>query len=92
MRINRRERRPPKRNQVSDKFYHSTAWRKKRVQILKRDDHTCQQCIRDKGYGTPARTVDHIRPIKQGGDPLADNNLEAICDHCHAVKSAKEKR
>jgi len=60
--------------------------------ILDRDDHVCQECIRKDGFGKHARTVDHIIPIKQGGNPLDDANLEAICDHHHAVKSAKERK
>lgn len=79
------------RNQVSDKFYHSSQWRKKRKTILERDNHLCQTCL-SAGRVTQGNTVDHVKPIKQGGEPLADYNLKTICESCHARKSAREKR
>ena len=40
---------------------------------------------------TPAQMVDHIVPINKGGAPLDLNNLQSLCNACHAAKSAKDK-
>lgn len=67
---------------------YGTSWDKLRLTILARDGHLCQPC-RTAGRYTPARTVDHIIPRSKGGtdDP---ENLRAICDACHAEKTAAE--
>lgn len=62
-------------------------WDRIRTRILRRDGHRCQldRC------GQPARQVDHITPAHLGGTDH-DTNLRAICDPCHALKSAREGR
>ena len=35
--------------------------------------------------------VDHIKPINKGGSKLDIDNLQSLCNRCHALKSAKEK-
>jgi 5-methylcytosine-specific restriction protein A len=44
-----------------------------------------------KGVLVPAQMVDHIVPINKGGAPLDLNNLQSLCNHCHAVKTARDK-
>ena len=39
-----------------------------------------------------AKQVDHIIPLQAGGDAFAMDNLQSLCVHCHAVKSARERR
>lgn len=53
-----------------------------------RDAHLCQRCLA-KGRPTPATQVDHIIPKAKGGtdDP---ENLQAICDECHAEKTSED--
>ena len=34
--------------------------------------------------------VDHIQPIKQGGQALDMDNLQSLCWSCHSAKSIKE--
>jgi len=64
-------------------FYHTTAWRKKRRAILKRDHYACQRCRRQGRY-TPATTVHHKRHLKDAPElALTDGNLESLCAACH---------
>jgi 5-methylcytosine-specific restriction endonuclease McrA len=58
----------------------TTRWRKIRVAILRRDNHTCYYC------GIPtATTVDHLTPVEQGGDDNF-NNLVSACANCNYSK------
>ena len=34
--------------------------------------------------------VDHIVPLKAGGDRLDEDNLQALCNKCHGAKTAVE--
>jgi 5-methylcytosine-specific restriction endonuclease McrA len=36
--------------------------------------------------------VDHIKPIKNGGDLMAMDNLQSLCVSCHNRKKAKEMK
>lgn len=67
-------------------FYHSREWRAVRLQVLERDSYLCQQCKR-AGRITPAKTVDHIEPLRANWSRRLDpNNLETICRQCHNAK------
>jgi 5-methylcytosine-specific restriction endonuclease McrA len=39
-----------------------------------------------------ASIVDHIIPIKKGGDLMVTGNLQSLCVSCHNRKKAKEMR
>lgn len=63
-------------------------WKMVRKQALERDKYLCQLCLA-KGVLTPATAVDHIINKANGGtDDL--ENLQAICDPCHEIKTASE--
>jgi 5-methylcytosine-specific restriction protein A len=65
-------------------------WDRLRAQVLARDSHLCQQCLRE-GILTSARTVDHkVNKAERGTDD--PSNLEAICDEHHKVKTQSESR
>ena len=64
------------------------AWVKTREQILKRDSHLCQPC-RQAGRLTVGNAVDHKVPKAEGGTDDHDN-LQTICDDCHAAKTSIE--
>jgi len=68
--------------------YHSTAWRKLRLSILQQAP-LCVHC-EQLGTITLAQMVDHVEPVRLGGDFWDANNLQPLCNSCHAVKSAKE--
>ena len=70
-------------------FYQSRKWRTLRALKLQKDP-LCEECMR-KGMLIPAQMVDHIIPINKDGAPLDLNNLQSLCNHCHAVKTARDK-
>jgi Restriction endonuclease len=65
-------------------LYKSKQWKKKRIDILKRDHYECQRCKKNKHILTYANTVHHIIELKDDADRmLDDNNLESVCMICH---------
>lgn len=74
-------------------FYHTTAWKKKRKQILARDHNACQRC-RGKGRYRQAVTVHHVRHLKDVPElALEDGNLVSLCSECHEeMHPEKHKR
>lgn len=82
---NKRRRENP---DTSDKFYSSTRWREVRAAQL-RADPLCAMC-RSAGKLTPATVVDHIKPIKQGGERFDYDNLQSLCWSCHSSKTRRE--
>lgn len=66
-----------------DLFYRSTSWRKKRKEIIKRDNYECQHCKR-LGRQSKAECVHHIEEIKiKPSKALTDTNLISLCNNCH---------
>lgn len=80
------------------KFYDSSAWQEKRIEILKRDHFECQECRKriekaredsrtlppDKRRIHRADCVHHILHLEDHPElALDDDNLEAICNQCH---------
>ncbi len=69
-------------------------WRRKREQIFKRDNYTCQAC---KRVGSPqtgklsSLELDHIVNIASGGSN-SDDNLQTLCHECHSKKTLKESQ
>lgn len=64
-------------------FYKSTKWKRKRNNILKRDDYMCQE---SKRYGktVSATTVHHIYPLEQYPQlALVDWNLISFSANKH---------
>ena len=70
-------------------FYQSAPWRRLRAVKLEQNP-MCEECERNGRY-TPAQMVDHIVPINKGGASLDIENLQSLCNACHARKSAKDK-
>ena len=71
-----------------DRRYKSKRWRLTRLNILEQTPlcHNCQST----GRITPARVIDHIIPVRQGGAFFDPNNLQPLCDSCHNSKSGSE--
>ena len=69
-------------------FYASTAWRAVRETFL-RAHPLCCRCGAEARL-TPARVVDHVTPIKDGGARFEWSNLQALCVPCHNAKTARE--
>ena len=67
----------------TDKFYNDRVWRKKRKDIIERDNKECQKCKR-RGKFNKATCVHHKKHLRE--NPLLaldDDNLESLCDSCH---------
>lgn len=72
----------------TDFDYNLTRWRKDRRLHLTQNP-LCVGCL-TKGIRTDATVSDHIKPIRQGGDPWEWSNRQALCDTCHNKKSGGE--
>jgi 5-methylcytosine-specific restriction protein A len=66
--------------------YNTTQWRKLRMIILN-DEPICRKCKRKA-----ANVIDHIQPIRLGGDFWSMENLQPLCTGCHNSKSGKESK
>ena len=65
------------------KFYKSAAWKRKRKQVLERDNWECQKCKERGGY-SKATTVHHIKHLTDRPDlALTGSNLVSLCSTCH---------
>lgn len=69
-------------------FYQSARWRNTRAAVL-RDNPLCCRC-QAKGVLQPAKVVDHIVPVKLGGERFERANLQSLCVPCHNAKTASE--
>ncbi len=68
-----------------DRFYSTAVWQKARMMHI-RNEPLCRRC------GDVATMVDHIRPIRAGGERLDDGNLQSLCRRCHAIKTTEDSR
>ena len=74
---------------IPENFYRLAAWKKLRKARL-RENPLCQHCLA-KDKVVTATVVDHITPIRLGGEPLEYENTQSLCKRCHASKSARER-
>jgi 5-methylcytosine-specific restriction protein A len=63
-------------------------WEKRRAIVLARDNYLCKECLKHNLY-TPATEVDHRIPKTKGGTDDLDN-LQALCNSCHKIKTAND--
>lgn len=59
-----------------NEYLNSMEWKEKRDEVLNRDGHLCQACLKRK-----ATQVHHINYKHWGNEPLFD--LISVCDSCH---------
>lgn len=69
-------------------FYTSRTWRKKRLEILERDNYECQICKQNGkvtvGTKKEPLVVHHIKELKQYPElALVNRNLLSVCSSCH---------
>lgn len=76
------------RDSFSKTFYNTPRWRETKKRKLTISPF-CEEC-RKNGTIVKATMVDHITPIKQGGDAFALDNLQSLCWSCHSRKSVEE--
>jgi len=63
-------------------------WVKLQRQVLA-DEPLCRRCAR-RGLVTAAELVDHITPIRDGGERLSRSNLQPLCRKCHGTKTGQD--
>ena len=86
-------------------FYNSASWKRKRMEILERDKHECQDCrkrlkdavknhVQLQGRNRniwPAEEVHHIQELKDHPElGLTDDNLISLCTQCHNLRHGRE--
>ena len=71
-------------------FYNSWPWRKF-AKRFKQNNPLCLSC-ESNGLIVPAKVVDHIVTINNGGDKLDEGNCQSLCESCHNRKSSHESR
>ena len=71
------------------KFYGSNQWKKIRAMHIA-EHPLCEECLKH-GFLVPARIVDHIHEIKDGGSMTDFDNLQSLCQACHSKKTQEEK-
>jgi 5-methylcytosine-specific restriction protein A len=76
------------RGDPTDAFYHTAQWRRVRAGVV-REEPCCRHCLA-RGKVTATKVVDHIVPVKHGGDMWERSNLQGLCNDCHEIKSASE--
>ena len=65
---------------------HARRWAAVRRAVLARDGWRCR-------CGRAGRMeVDHVQPLRAGGDPYDLGNLQTLCRSCHIAKTARENR
>tara|TARA_R110002050_G_scaffold299001_1_gene463485 strand:- start:32 stop:391 length:360 start_codon:yes stop_codon:yes gene_type:complete len=53
--------------------------------LVRRQEPICRRCKRN----VPSM-VDHIIPLRQGGERLALDNLQPLCNSCHVAKTKED--
>jgi 5-methylcytosine-specific restriction protein A len=73
---------------MSGRVYDKAQW--KRLRLLKlRASPLCEDC-RAAGVVRPATVVDHVVPIKFGGERFPGlEGLRSLCAACHGAKTAR---
>jgi len=77
-----------KRDVLSKTFYKTSQWLKVR-KIKLQQSPICEECKKN-GTIVVGKIVDHIVPIKLGGEPYDMDNLQTLCWSCHSRKSIQE--
>ena len=71
--------------------FHKTIDRKRwavlRRKVFERDGHRCVLC-----HHSGRLECDHRKPVINGGEKYALNNLQTLCRNCHLVKTQQENQ
>jgi len=81
--------RPYQKGSYVEVRYNTTRWRNVREQVLQCNP-LCVNC-ESLGLLTVAQMVDHVEPVRLGGEFWDMDNLQPLCNSCHASKSARER-
>lgn len=66
--------------------YNTGRWRAIR-NMVRQSNPICAICKTQ-----PTHTIDHIKPIRQGGDAWAIENLQGLCKACNASKTGSQAK
>lgn len=78
---------------MSDQFYRSQAWRRKRLEGLKRDRFECVWCRESGKLTTKRLEVDHIKEYDSHPElGLELDNLRTLCHYCHNKRHNRANR
>jgi len=72
----------PRKKYKTDSFYNSARWQRLRKAYRTRHP-LCELCLMN-GRTTAARLVHHVVEIRDGGSATAWDNLQSLCNDCHA--------
>ena len=70
---------------MADWPYYTEKWLKLRKSMLRKHP-LCRMC-KERGLVRRANEVDHIKPVKEGGEPFDPDNLQCLCKSCHSRKT-----
>ncbi|MFH1133545.1 MAG: HNH endonuclease signature motif containing protein [Nanoarchaeota archaeon] len=68
-----------------EEFNRNHSWLFVRGDVLRRDHFRCSIC--QKRFRKAELEVDHIIPVRMGGDLFDKDNLRTLCRGCHKAKS-----
>lgn len=73
--------------------YKTAAWKRTRITILNRDPlcKIANLCVKRYGRPVASEVVDHVLPVRQGGEMWDVNNLQGACKACHDHKTSQER-
>lgn len=71
------------------RVYDLQAWKRARIQHLT-EEPLCRHCL-ERGIEKPAKHVDHIKPISEGGEWFDGANLQSLCHDCHNRKTQADE-
>jgi hypothetical protein len=66
-----------------------TLSKKLKQTVAERANHCCEYCLSQARFATQAFSVEHIKPLSQGGSLLSLDNLALACQGCNAHKYTK---
>ena len=70
------------------RVYDTARWKHLRQRVL-REEPYCRACLK-RGFHKPARQIDHVVGLREGGDPYDRANVQPLCDMCHGAKTRLE--
>ena len=75
--------------QCMSEFNRNNTWYWVRKDVLKRDRYSCRIC---KGrFRKRFLDVDHIAPVRMGGNVFEKANLRTLCKDCHKRKTKLDR-
>ena len=72
-----------------DEFNRNNSWYWVRKDVLRRDNYRCSIC--KKRFRKALLDVDHIIPVRIGGNCFEKENLRTLCKECHKAKSKLDR-